>query len=101
MTRYVAGFFQKNLYQIIIGLILAVSNLITFYTSFQLFQQSTNFRVAAIQNDIVDIKQNIKDVGNVGGKIDVLTTNIENLTDRLDRQADAIKDLRSIIVNLK
>ena len=98
MRAYAKNFIQKNLYQIIVGLILAISNLITFYTSFQLFQQSTNFRVAAIQNDIVDIKQSIKDITNISAKVEVIDTKLDAATDRIDRQADAIKDLRTAIL---
>lgn len=101
MTQYVQSFFRKNLYQIIIGIILLGSNLLSIYISFQLFQQSTNFKVAAVQSDVTDIKQSIHDLTDISAKIDVVNTKLDAISDRQDRQGNAISDLQHLFIDGK
>lgn len=93
MSNYVKGVLKKNIYQIFVAVVIIGSNLLSIYISLQLFQQSTNFKVAALQTDVVDIKQNIKILSNLGSKVDVINTKLDGIIDRQDRQGDTLRTL--------
>lgn len=93
MSNYVKGVIKKNIYQIFVAVVIIGSNLLSIYISLQLFQQSTNFKVAALQTDVVDIKQNIKILSNLGSKVDVINTKLDGIIDRQDRQGDTLRTL--------
>lgn len=95
MASYVQKIVQNNIVQILVGIVTILLAIIGFFVTTQLFEQSTNSRIDALEKHVVTFDQDSKTINDISAKVDVLGTKIDNIADRQDRQGTAISDLRN------
>lgn len=90
MNETLKEILKRNAFQLVTTGFILLSSLFAAYISLQLFQQSTNFRVAAIQSDITDLKTAIQSAAGVSGKVELLDQKVDQIIKRQDAQRDKL-----------
>lgn len=90
----VKTFFSRNAYSILAWVISLGLFFIAFYIGLQIFQQTINYRVSALETQMTDVKGSLRGINDIAIQMSAVNVKLSEIKDRQDRQSEAIKDLR-------